>query len=334
MRAVGPNIELSASDLSYFLACRHRSALDLAVARGLRSAPDWIDPAIEILRQRGLEHERRYTDRLRAQGLAVAELAAHEIDGAAERSIEAMRAGADVILQPALRNASWFGRPDLLRRVAKPSALGSWSYEVHDTKLANETSAGTILQLALYSDLLANVQGLTPEFFHVVTPNTALQTYRFDDFSAYFRLVRRRLESTVSIDPRALLAANYPEPVKHCDVCRWWRDCDRRRREDDHLSLVAGMSRLHAHELERAGLGTLTQLGGTPLSLDFKPVRGARESYERMHDQARVQLAGRIANAPVHELLPSAPDRGFSRLPLPSTKDLFLDIEGDPFARP
>ena len=39
-----------------------------------------------------------------------------------------------------------------------------------DTKLARDTRAGTILQLGLYSAMLAEIQGLTPEQFHVVVP--------------------------------------------------------------------------------------------------------------------------------------------------------------------
>ena len=41
-----------------------------------------------------------------------------------------------------------------MRRVETPSALGPWSYEVIDTKLARETKGNTVLQLSLYSDLL------------------------------------------------------------------------------------------------------------------------------------------------------------------------------------
>jgi uncharacterized protein len=35
----------------------------------------------------------------------------------------------------------------------------------------------------------------------------------------------------------------------------------------------------------------------------------------------------------VHELLPIEPGQGLARLPAPSRGDLFLDLEGDPFAR-
>jgi uncharacterized protein len=227
------------------LGCRHRTALDLAVAHGQREAPNWIDPALELLRERGLAHERRYADALRAKGLTLIDLAEYSSSDAVDRSLSAMRAGTNFILQPALRDGRWFGRPDVLSRVETPSAFGAWSYEVLDTKLAKETRGGTILQLALYSELLAVVQGAIPEVFHVETPDPDMsrQSYRVQDYSAYFRFVRARLEQTAERDPDAIAAANYPEPVEHCDVCRWWSVCDKRRRADDHLCLVAGVSR-------------------------------------------------------------------------------------------
>ena len=79
-----------------------------------------------------------------------------------ERALEAMRAGADAIVQAELGRGRWVGRADVLLRVEEPSDLGSWSYEVADTKLAQETRAGTVLQLCLYSELLAGLQGRAP----------------------------------------------------------------------------------------------------------------------------------------------------------------------------
>jgi predicted RecB family nuclease len=254
MRMSGSTIELSASDLSGFLSCIHLTALDLAVARGAGEPPTWVDPVLIVLRERGLEHERGYVDELRAQGLSVTDLDGIAGEDAVARSIAAIRTGADVILQPALRHGRWFGRPDVLRRNGMPSALGAWSYEVVDTKLAKETRGGTILQLGLYSELLGDVQGRTPECFHAPDPVTPVHTYRVDDFAAYFRLIRNRLEATSLQDEALLAAENYPEPVDHCEICRWRWVCDKKRRDDDHLSLVAGMWRLQSRELEAAGI--------------------------------------------------------------------------------
>src|SRR5262249_1992214 len=151
--------------------------------------------------------------------------------------------------------------------------------------------------------------------------------------AAYCRLMRRHLETKSLRDPGRLVDADYPEPVEHCDICRWWRACDKRRRDDDHLSLVAGISRLQRRELESAGVSTLAQLGTLPVPLPFVPGRGAAETYLRVREQARVQLEGRIQQAPVHELLPIEQVQGLAGLPAPSPGDMFLDLEGDPFAR-
>ncbi|MCJ7795552.1 MAG: hypothetical protein MUQ56_02085, partial [Thermoleophilia bacterium] len=84
--------------------------------------------------------------------------------------------------------------------------------------------------------------------------------------------MRRRLEQAVAHDAaqdvdRAAQDGSpgdmtYPEPVEHCEICRWWQQCDRRRRDDDHLSLVAGISRLQRREFESRGVTTLEALAG------------------------------------------------------------------------
>jgi hypothetical protein len=89
-----------------------------------------------------------------------------------------MRRGVPRIVQAALRSGDerWFGYADVLRRVHAPSTnLGAWSYEALDTKLSRETKGATILQLSLYSDILAEIQGRAPEYFFVVTPVRALR---------------------------------------------------------------------------------------------------------------------------------------------------------------
>src|SRR4029453_16664023 len=72
---------------------------------------------------------------------------------------------------------------------------------------------------------------------------------------------------------------------------------------------------------------------GMAVPIPFKPMRGSRETYERFHDQARVQVEQKTLQRPVHELLPVEEDQGLARLPEPSLGDLFLDLEGARFAR-
>ena len=160
MRHGTNEIESSATDLSNFLSCRHRTALEMAEARGRRRRPKWDDPLLEILFKRGLEHEKAYVESLRSDGGKIISLGdLKERDAAVAQTLDSMRSGADVIVQAALRDSRWYGRPDVMRRVERPSDLGGWSYEVADTKLARETRAGTILQLGLYSEMISIVQG-------------------------------------------------------------------------------------------------------------------------------------------------------------------------------
>jgi predicted RecB family nuclease len=251
-----------------------------------------------------------------------------------------------VIVQAALAHESWFGYADVLVRTNTPSKLGRWSYEVIDTKLARETRAGTILQLGLYSAMLAEIQGQTPEQFHVVVPGLGGSEqvkipFRVDDYSAYFRLMQHDLLDAAAIDPDELAELYYPEPVDLCDLCNWSRVCDAKRHADDHLSLVAFLGRLHRRELESNNITTLEKLARLTMPIAFKPKRGSRETYERAHHQALVQLESRGQSKPLFNLRPPEPvvvgaapepPRGLSRLPAPSPGDVFLDLEGDMFA--
>jgi predicted RecB family nuclease len=157
MRKVGNSLQLSASDLIAYLQCHHLTALDRAVVEGTISKPKiWDDPLLDILLERGAAHEQGYVDHLTAAGLETIRIGGVGVSNeSAAETLAAMARGVPVIVQGALSDQSWNGRADILRRVEVPSAFGDWSYEVLDTKLPRETKAASILQLCLYSELLA-----------------------------------------------------------------------------------------------------------------------------------------------------------------------------------
>ena len=152
MRVESNQIRLAATDLSNHLACRHLTLLDLSVALGQRSAPEWRSPDLVVIQERGKRHEAAYLAHLAGQkNLLVANLEAIKDEQTLVAETQRlMEQGTDVIAQGALREGQWFGRPDVLRRIATHSLHWNWSYEVVDTKLARETKAATILQLSLY----------------------------------------------------------------------------------------------------------------------------------------------------------------------------------------
>src|SRR2546430_145225 len=75
MKEVGGAIRLAATDLSNHLACRHLTSLDLSVARGERTAPDFEAPDLWVVRERGALHEAAYLAFLDKRGLEVLNLA-------------------------------------------------------------------------------------------------------------------------------------------------------------------------------------------------------------------------------------------------------------------
>ena len=78
--------------------------------------------------------------------------------------------------------------------------------------------------------------------------------------------------------------------------------------------------------------GTMAQLAVLPVPLKQKPLHGSRDGFVRIREQARVQVQARTEQRPIHELLPIVEAAGFCNLPAPSPLDIFLDLEGDPFA--
>ena len=223
-----------------------------------------------------------------------------------------------------------------------PSALGDYSYEVTDTKLAHEVRASALLQLCTYADLLGRIQGVMPGHVEVALggSDARVERHRVADYAAFYRALKTRFEGQVAAGVGVYPPpSSYPDPVEHCDVCRWWVICNARRRADDHLSFVAGITRNQRRLLPGAGVTTLQQLGAWQLPVPR--VKGSsRESLTRVREQARIQVQGNAAGHLLSELL--APeqtddgalvaDRGLATLPMPSPGDLFLDFEGDPFA--
>ena len=347
----------SATDLVGYLACEHLTALERAALAGLVDRPDRPDPELDVIRKRGEQHERRYLEKLESEGRSVRRIERNDeedrgdqVRRQAAETLAAMREGADVIYQATFFDERWIGYADFLLRVEspeRPSAWGPYHYEVADTKLARHVKAGAVLQMCSYVEQLERLQRVAPRHMHVVLGGGSQPTesLRVDDFMAYYRAAKARFEATVlgtddapAPAPSYPPAATYPEPVEHCDVCRWSIVCEARRRADDHLSLVAGITSRQRKALVSRGIGTLTALAGSPMPFD-PPLDGASASAtERVREQARIQLAGRGRKPPLHEILlpkpgePIEPERGLATLPEPDPGDLFFDIEGDPYA--
>ncbi len=252
---------------------------------------------------------------------------------AAAETIDAMAAGADVIFQATFFDGTLAGHADFLLRMddaARPSRFGAYHYEVADTKLARHVKASAVLQICSYIDQLDRAAGRRTRS-GCMSPWAAARrdapTLRVDDYMAYYR---RPATGSCGHGRRSRpspsrRAATYPEPVDHCDVCRWAVECVARRSDDDHL--VTGR---RDHRPPTPG----------PCGRAVDDARGARRpapcpsprswtatsvaALTRVREQARLQLEGRREGRLKYELLlpppgePVEPERGLASLPEPS----------------
>jgi predicted RecB family nuclease len=327
MQRVGTSIVFSPSDLNHFLECEHLVQLDRAhdgEAARLR------DAHADLLAAKGVEHERAWLETFRADGLAVVSLDApggeRDWERDAARTLAAMRDGAEVIYQGVLVGEGWHGVSDFLVRVDRPSTLGGWSYEAWDAKLARHSKPYFILQLCFYTERIAALQGLLPTWMHVVLGTGERQAYRYRDFDAYYRSVRRRF-----LDAAREERPTSPYPVPHCGLCHHAAACQSQWQAEDHLSLVAGIRRDQVQRLNEAGLGTVAELArldpNTRLGIGTLPLR-------RLVHQAALQTHHRRTGQHRYELLPVDAHTGFRLLPEPSPGDVFFDMEGYPYFEP
>jgi predicted RecB family nuclease len=311
----------SPSHLNDFLECEHLAALGLAVGRGELTRPEVDDPQADLVRRKGEAHERAYLEQLRAAGRTILEIDTDDRDWerAARETARAIRDKThDVVYQGVLIDPDgWRGVADFVER--QPDG----SYEVADTKLARHPKPYFLLQLSFYSEELGRVQERLPRRMHVVLGTNDRESFHVADFVAYYRRVRRRFLEFVEQPP-----ATYPHPVSHCRICAWRTVCEQRWADDDHLSLVANMSRRWIGKLGEAGITTLEQLA----LAQEEAIDGIRpEILERIREQAAMQYRARAEGVHRWKLLPPDADRGVALLPKPSPGDVFYDIEGDPF---
>jgi len=315
----------AASDLIAFLGCSHAVALNLQKLRHPESLPDRAvdDESLVLIQNAGHAHEAAFLASLKLAGDVVEIDGGGSLEARTRATREAMAKGAPMIYQGAFLSTPWHGFADFMRRVAMPSALGAFSYEVIDTKLARSPSSKHVLQLALYSDLIAEMQGVQPHGMHLVLGDDREISFRTLEFKHMLDATKGRYLHFIEQGAPGSKA----EPCAACSLCGWREVCATQWEAEDHLSLVAGMRKSQAQKLNAAGVTTVSALAA--LRPDTHIPKLAPLTLARLQAQAAMQIARRTRE-PMVEPLPLEEGRGFLRMPQPSSHDLFFDLEGDP----
>ncbi len=319
----------SPTDLANHLACKHLTELERQVAVGEIESQYNHDPMLELLIELGKRHEDAYLKYLSDSGNSIVSFQGSQAESVGDSVVKAMKSGTDVITQAPMTLDRWSGRSDFLLKVDVPSELGDWSYEVADTKLAQNTRATTVLQLCMYSEFVSVVQGTLPTFMHIVKPGKPFdcERLRVAEYMAYYRMAKNRFLDHMNQPAKSV---SYPDPCSHCEICNWSQVCESEWRQDDHLTFVAGMPKSQITELRSLGIGTLTKFSEAEKPHPGVPNKGSIESFAKSQRQAKIQLKGRRSGKPEYEFNAIEKARGFLLLPEPCEGDVFFDIEGNP----
>jgi predicted RecB family nuclease len=323
MRLYNGRMLYSATDLVTFLGCSHATMLDRrALTETLEKSDD--DEMNVLLQRLGHKHEQAYLQQLQSAGLSVVTIEGESLEKRNEATVDAMRAGVDIIYQATFFAPPWHGHADFLRRVEAKTAFGEYGYEVVDTKLSRHAKASHIIQLCVYNDLLASAQGAKPRLTHLVLGDGRGEVFQVSEFVYFYRSAKHRFEQFVIGE----VQGTAPEPCSKCQTCHWRNRCESHWLEIDHLSQVAGITRNQISKLRAGGVLTVSALAKMPAQTAVPDI--AAVTFEKIRSQAAIQEEGRKGAKPVFRLCPRESGRGFDRLPEPDAADVFFDIEGDP----
>jgi hypothetical protein len=130
MKRFRDRLLLSPSDLNAFLECEHMTALEMQRVSGALKVADSENAEAELRRTLGLDHEAAWRERFIGEGKHLVDVPGvtdteSGWHASAEATVDAMRAGADVIYQGVVLDDGWRGIADFMVRVEEPSNLGS-----------------------------------------------------------------------------------------------------------------------------------------------------------------------------------------------------------------
>ena len=318
---------LGAGDLTRAASCEFAllRTLDSALGRGprLRAEPD---PMLDRVAALGGQHEQRVLDRFRARAGTddVVEIprpayTAPALAGAAQATLDAVRAGASVVYQGAFFDThsgshGMVGFSDFLVRRDD-------GYAVYDSKLSRHAKVEALLQLAAYADALARTGTAVSSHAHLVLGDGSIASYPLAEILPVYRHRRAGLEGLLERHRDTGVPVRWGSG-EHT-ACGRCEECVPEVERHRDLLLVAGIRSTQRLRLMAAGVTTIDDL-----AVRETPVDGmARRTFATLRAQARTRLEEEKRGSPYAEVYDAAP---LGILPAPDEGDIFFDFEGDP----
>jgi len=326
MKKQSEQLVFSPSDLNTFFKSPFASWMDRFVLELPENAPmPSEDDTLKLLAKKGDEHERNYLELLKKRHQDLIEIQrSHDFNLSHQKTVDAMKSGASIIFQGALKCSPFQGYSDFLVKKSGKSNLGDYYYEVWDTKLSRHIKPEYSLQLCAYSEMLFEIQGAWPKSFSVVLGDNSIEELSVEDYRYYYQRIKNKfLEFQNAFSP-----SNPPTPLSFEDFGKWEEEAEKILRKKDHLSFVAGINLSQIKKLEQSGTSTLTALS----TATNCPAELPRPIFDKLKTQAQLQLTSKEKGTTQFQVIkyPTGESFGLARLPQPHPGDVFFDMEGYP----
>jgi uncharacterized protein len=303
--------------------CRRRSFLELY------GNPSHRDPPSDYLRK-------LRQDSLAHQISVLAEAPAHQpvyprLDWlvGAEATLALMQQGVDriakgVLLASEAEGVYLVSCPDLLVKQPGHSLFGDWIYVPVDTRLGKRPKMDYQVIAAFHAYVLARVQGAWSENSWLVLRQRGACAVDLVDLLPRMQDVLQDCIQTLQSpqEPEVFIANN------RCELCAWFSHCYSIAKQEEHLSLLPGVTPSRYVHLKALNLTTLEALAATtPRQLEPLPGFGPLVASKLVR-QAQAMLHNRAV--PHHDIDP-AEMALLTMAELPTAPiELYFDIESAP----
>lgn len=321
-------LQYSPSDLVQYMESPFASWMDRYLIEYPEKAPkkDPTNALIKLFQKKGQSHETVVKSLFSRPGLTVITISGDSLAEKFDRTLDAMNAGSDVIVQARLEKEPFSGYADFLVKVPGNSNLGDYHYEVWEAKLAHKIKPTAVIQVCCYTEMLEALQNVRADCISLALGSGSCERVRTDDYFYYYHNLKSAfLQAQEQFD-----GEKCPDPAASKSWGHWSNYAEQLFIEQDHLFQVARIRREQIQKLNRAGIATMEALAYSNRS----SVDGLNTTlFQRLKSQAALQKSSLNSATPHYKIIsPSAGQRiGLARLPPHSPLDVFFDIEGYPF---
>ncbi|KAI9132647.1 TM0106 family RecB-like putative nuclease [Acaryochloris sp. CCMEE 5410] len=310
---------LTAQLLLSYQRCHRQAYLDVYEDKTHKSAPsDFLNK----LRQDRLEHQQTFFAR---QSWVQPDYPKYDWQAGAHATLALMQAGAPYIRRGVLwmdqgNGVAYQSIPDLLTKTEGTSDFGDWQYVPTDIRLSKRPKLEYQILATFHAYLLATIQGVWPEESYLYLRERGLYAVNLPINQPKLDQLLLELVEIIQTqhEPEVFIVSN------RCSLCGWLSHCYQIAQQDQHLSLLPGVTPSRYPILQAHNLATVEDLAiANPTQL--AEVTGfGREVANKLICQAQAFAK----QAPV--VFAASEVSAIATQISPAPIELYFDIEAEP----